>query len=129
MALRHWVEGRDRNGRLLYSWQGTQLVSMQSNTECGRIFAGEASAVCRCSYNSANGLPLTGDRKTTLPAPFAAVSKNAGLGMGRPVWGHQGAIRSTFGGSIRHRRGKPGLSSPGWSGHVLLALDRVRVSI
>ena len=53
------------------------------------FFAGKASAVCRCSYNSGGGLPRTGDRKTSLPAPFA-VASNCRIGNGPPGLGTSG---------------------------------------
>jgi hypothetical protein len=68
------------------------------------FFAGKASAVCRCSYNSAGGLPLIGDHKTTFGAPSALLSKNAGPEGAARFGDNQGAIRSTFGGHSRHRR-------------------------
>ena len=60
------------------------------------FFAGNASAVCRCSYNSTSGLPLIGDHKTASRAPFALLSKKAGSEGAARFGDNQGAIRSTF---------------------------------
>ena len=92
------------------------------------FFAGEASAVYRCSYNSAKSLPLIGDRKIPPTAPFRPQARMPVRERAARLW-TSGRDPFSLWGNYRYSRGKPGLSSPGWSGHVLLALDRVRVSL
>jgi hypothetical protein len=58
VALRHRVEGRDREGRLPHSWQVPRLVSMQTNTEWCEIFCGETTGVSRWPAANWGGPPL-----------------------------------------------------------------------
>ena len=117
MALRHRVEGRDREGRLPHSWQVPRLVSMQTNTEWCEIFCGETTGVSRWPAANWGGPPLNWGSGSD--GRLGAVPREYWL-----PWGPFRDRRTTIPPQRQHRRGNamPGAACSGVAASCRMAV-------